>query len=463
MPVQNMLRRGGQPAEACPMRNSWKCQGSHRPFVSCSRSPGSSSRNGSRKNSGLFLAGDFSSSSDLYFLLRHHLKRIGIKAEGPTQECVLSPDHLKPVGFELHQELIPYPTQSFPGYRVIQEYFILPEKFLFLDLTGWEKWRDREDAARFEVRFELAELPFRPTRLRRDNFVLSATPAINIFPHEADPVRLDHKKTEYPVRPSGTELFALPGLFHREGCRIHPRHRPGKGIFVVRPVHSRTRIGTGLPRDPEKVRRCAPKRVSTYRSPIPRNTGLRRRKPFPSILCAPTVFCPRECEWETFRNPPAARQSSWIFPTSRRRPRAFCPLWEATCFGGFLSHLSLNYVSLAKAENLRALLELYVFEKGRDRTLALANKRRIAGLEKLVTKPADRLVSGILMRGREIMLSARNDHFASQGDLYLFGCVLDYFLGAYASMNSFTTLKLKEVLRGDLYQWPPRIGERPLI
>ncbi len=410
----------------------------------------------------LFLAGDFSSSSDLYFLLRHHLKRIGIKAEGPTQECVLSPDHLKPVGFELHQELIPYPTHSFPGYRVLQEYFILPEKFLFLDLTGWEKWRDREDAVRFEVRFELADPPFRPTRLRRDNFVLSATPAINIFPHEADPVRLDHKKTEYPVRPSGTEpshyqVYSIEKVVGYTHGTAQEREYSSFDLFTPEPESGPVYHVT-LKSSPVRAE------TSFYLSvAYPKEYGAPMSETLSIDLMCTNGFLPEGVRMGDISQPTSSTPEFVDFSNITPPTTSILPPLGSNLLWRLLSHLSLNYVSLAKAENLRALLELYVFEKGRDRTLALANKRRIAGLEKLETKPADRLVSGILMRGREIMLSARNDHFASQGDLYLFGCVLDYFLGAYASMNSFTILKLKEVLRGDLYQWPPRIGERPLI
>jgi type VI secretion system protein ImpG len=129
----------------------------------------------------------------------------------------------------------------------------------------------------------------------------------------------------------------------------------------------------------------------------------------------------------------------------------------------FLSHLSLNYLSLARAGNLRALLELYLFPEGSDRTANLANKKRIGGIENVQAKPSDRIVSGIMLRGQEILLNIRQDQFASQGDMFLFGCVLDQFLGGYASINSYTRLSIQEVMKGDTYQWPARLGDHPLI
>jgi len=68
-----------------------------------------------------------------------------------------------------------------------------------------------------------------------------------------------------------------------------------------------------------------------------------------------------------------------------------------------------------------------------------------------------------MLRGREITCKARYDYFASQGDLYLFGSVLNEFFAVYASLNSFTHFILKETLSGDTITWPAKIGERPLI
>ncbi|MBM4309123.1 MAG: type VI secretion system baseplate subunit TssF, partial [Deltaproteobacteria bacterium] len=83
----------------------------------------------------LFLAGDYPDASDLYFLLNRHLRRIHIKPLEKGKSCFLGPEDLKPVGFSDQEPLISYPSHAFPGYRILQEYFISPQKFLFLALT----------------------------------------------------------------------------------------------------------------------------------------------------------------------------------------------------------------------------------------------------------------------------------------------------------------------------------------
>src|SRR5436305_1028883 len=43
---------------------------------------------------------------------------------------------LEPVGFEDDHALLPVTLRGFAGYRLLQEYFALPQRFLFFDLRG---------------------------------------------------------------------------------------------------------------------------------------------------------------------------------------------------------------------------------------------------------------------------------------------------------------------------------------
>ena len=41
------------------------------------------------------------------------------------------------MGFGRDEGMLPYSPRSFLGYRLLQEYFAFPEKFLFVDSVGW--------------------------------------------------------------------------------------------------------------------------------------------------------------------------------------------------------------------------------------------------------------------------------------------------------------------------------------
>jgi type VI secretion system protein ImpG len=410
----------------------------------------------------LHLAGDAKQASELYGLLRMYLKRIVLSPLDKSEAYILSPEYLKPVGFEARETLIPFPAQSFPGYRILQEYFILPEKFLFLDLTGLTGWQRRGDGDRFEIRFELGQLPAGGLRVRKESFALAATPVINIFNHDADPTRLDHRQSDYLIRPAGGndasyQVYTISKVTgYIQGTAQERAYQPfeifAPGTAAAPTYHSRIRrspvrpgfdfyLSVAYPPD------AGAPPLETLSIQLQCTNGFLPEGLQVGDICHPTSSTPEFIEFRNIRPPTAA-----IMP-----PMGKNQLWK------LLSHLCLNYRSLASAAELKAVLGLYNFEDNRDRSALLANEKRIAGISAVTSRSADRLVDRTIMRGREIQLDVRQDHFAGWGDLYLFGSVLDHFLGSYASINTYTQLLIKELLKGEVYQWPARIGDHPLI
>ena len=44
--------------------------------------------------------------------------------------------NIQPAGYNDEQALLPVNLRSFQGYRLLQEYFAFPQRFLFLDIEG---------------------------------------------------------------------------------------------------------------------------------------------------------------------------------------------------------------------------------------------------------------------------------------------------------------------------------------
>ena len=409
-----------------------------------------------------FLGGDFSGAADLYALLLRRLRQIVITPHEGGEALILSPDELRPAGFSQNESLFPYPSNSFPGYRILQEYFVLPSKFLFLDLFGWERWKNRGSGNTFEVTFELGDVSGHLPKVNKSSFCLFASPAVNIFSNDADPIRLDHRKRDYLVRPSGQ----------------NPRH------YQVYSVDKVTGFVQGTAKEktyaPFDMFSAAHSDVPVYYSRLrhsPVNSGLDVYLSFTyppgaelnkteiisaKIQCTnaslPEGLQTGDISQPTSTSPELATFNNITPPTNNILP----PLGKNLLWR-LLSHLSLNYLSLASAENLRTILELYNFEETRDKSGFIANQKRIAGIEQVTAKRSDRLVNGMMMRGQDILMKARLDHFTGFGDFFLFGSILDYFLGNYASINTYTRLSVHETVRGDNYQWPARLGAHPLV
>ncbi len=409
-----------------------------------------------------YLGGSYADASNLYLLLNRHIRSITVRPKPGGRVCNLPPQFLKPAGFSQEEALIPYPGQSFPGYRLIQEYFLLPQKFLFMDLEGFNQWTDRGDGTAFDIVFELHNPPFYPSRLKPQDFVLCACPIVNIFNHNAVPITLDHRHTDYHVRPSGVRathyqvysVDSVTGIVRgtveqKEYAPLEHSSSPEQdrpAYQVVRrksPVDSSVQLFLSLPYSEKSgvpVEETLSVSLSCTNGILPESLQL-------GDISQPTSTSPELMEFQNIMPPTAPVQP----------PLGDNTLWR------FLSHLSLNYLPLARAHNLKELLRLYIFPEGRDKAKVAANLKRVEGIQDVRVAPADRLVSGHMMRGQELRLSLRQDHFAGPGDMYLFGSILDNFLAGYASMNCFTRLSVRDTITGERYQWQPRIGDTPLI
>jgi type VI secretion system protein ImpG len=118
-----------------------------------------------------------------------------------------------------------------------------------------------------------------------------------------------------------------------------------------------------------------------------------------------------------------------------------------------LSHLAPNYLSLLDAEILRGSLALYDWTDGE------LNSRRIDAITDVRHRPLSKLVKGGLLRGVEITVTLDAGRFAGNGDLELFGSMLNRFLGLYATLNLYTKLVIVTQPTGQRIEWPETKGE----
>src|SRR6266851_9859901 len=84
-----------------------------------------------------FLNGEPSLVYGLYEQIFRNLCQVQVRAAGAEKDparFTLPPSNVTAVGFDSDEGLLPYTPRSFVGYRLLQEYFAYPEKFLFFDL-----------------------------------------------------------------------------------------------------------------------------------------------------------------------------------------------------------------------------------------------------------------------------------------------------------------------------------------
>ena len=108
-------------------------------------------------------------------------------------------------GFTEDESMLPYPRRSFPGYRLLQEYFTFPDKFFFFDLTGLGEVWPRGFKNRFELVFLFSPFEQAERRQMLELGVSAKTFRINCDAHRQS-VRADRRADSAgsaPLRVSG--------------------------------------------------------------------------------------------------------------------------------------------------------------------------------------------------------------------------------------------------------------------
>lgn len=407
------------------------------------------------------LAGVYAEASRRNWLLFTRLRSVRlIAADGKVVQ--LGRQAVTPVGFGESESLIPFPARSFPGYRILQEYFLLPEKFLFFDVNGLDQWRNRGTGSGFSLEFEFADLPQDLPPMRAEHFQLFVTPALNLFPHQADPILLDHKRADYPIRASGEnprhyQIYAVNKVTGFVQGTVQEREylpfelfNPQVEATPVYAVHHRL-----SPLDGKAELHLSVAYPGSNKEPSLETLSL-------DILCT-NASLPETLRVGDVRMPTESSTELAEFANIRSPTAPVQPPLGKNLLWRLLSHLFLNYLSVATAENLRSVLKLYIFTETRDRATVLANAQRVEGIVGMDLRASDRFVQGYLLRGQDIRVQLDRQGFTGEGDMFLFGSVLDVFLGNYAAINAYTRLTVDDTLRKEQFSWPIRLGDRILL
>src|SRR5262249_40688397 len=137
------------------------------------------------RNLRFFLDGVNPLAHALYELILNKVDRVALvdrKHVKRPAHGVFPANCLRAVGFERDEGLLPYSERSFVGYRLLQEYFSFPRKFLFFDLCGFEKLPLNSFGERVDVLFFVGELQNRDRLtiveqgLKAETFRLGCTP-----------------------------------------------------------------------------------------------------------------------------------------------------------------------------------------------------------------------------------------------------------------------------------------------
>lgn len=179
----------------------------------------------------LFIHADLSAASVVLLWLLRYCRQVRVRgASGQGDGIKLPVNAIQPVGFHRDFKLLPWPRAS-EGYRHLQEYLTLPEKFLFFEVRGLDAAAGlKED--RFEIAFHLERPPPLDARIHREMFRLHCAPVVNLFSVPADPILHRTLDREHLLRasdlpPNHAEIYSVDSVTGLKAGRNERRvYRP---------------------------------------------------------------------------------------------------------------------------------------------------------------------------------------------------------------------------------------------
>jgi len=399
-------------------------------------------------------------------------------------QTLLESSCLRRLGFGEEEAMLPYDARSFQGYRLLREYFTLPERFLFVELNGLQRALQKCEADQIDVIILVGEQNLElENAVAAEHFRLFCAPAINLFPKRCDPISLSDRLVEHHVvpdrtRPTHFEVYQVKRVVGR-GARATDEREflpfysasdldaegAGAGAYFVANRVPRTltsKEAGGRRRSDYAGSEVYVMLVDAKAAPYHSDLRLLSVEALCTNRDLPIVHSDTEFTPDTSVSAPVVAIRS--VGGRPRPPRASHVegefAWRA------ISHLALNYLSLADtderkgAEALRDLLKLYA-DTGEAHIL-----NQIEAIKSVQSRPVRRPVPTpgpiAFARGLEVAVTFDEHGFRGTG-VFLLGAVLAEFFTRYVSINSFTETVVRTAQRGEVMRWPAQIGQRPIF
>jgi type VI secretion system protein ImpG len=404
-----------------------------------------------------------------------------VRSDGRWQ--ALDRDCIQPVGCEDDQALLPPTLGGFAGYRLLQEYFAFPQRFLFFDLAGiGDALRAvGGDELDIVVLFSRAD-PALQQAVDLNCIALNCVPAVNLLERRCDRIHVGPETADYHLVPDRARPmdFEVHTVLDVQGYGVGTDSQwhflPFYSAFHAEDrAHDAYYAMQREPRLLSAVQQRDGPRSSYIGTEVYLSVVDGHEAPFSGDLrqLGVRALC-------TNRDLPVLMpvgQSGGDLTLQVTAPvrevvvikgpsRPVSALRDGNVAWKLINQLSLNHLSLLDTDReqgaaaLRQILRLYA-SAGDS-----AAQRQIEGLRHVSMKPVVRRLpmAGPITFGRGVAIDVEIDDLSFEGgSAFLLGTVLERFVARHVSINGFTQLRVASPLRGDIFSGQPRCGTRPLL
>lgn len=391
-------------------------------------------------------------------------------------------NRIRRVGLADDEALLPRSPESFEGYRLLMEYFAFPQRFLFFEIGGLTEAVRENKSDTLELVLTLDQADNRlEDRVDASAFDLFCTPVVNLFTKRTDRVPLTDRASEFHVvadrtRPLDFEIYSVQtvtGYGSRAG-----EEQEFAPFYLARDVdagptafYTMNRVPRVLTEKEKKFgKQSAYSGSEVYLSLVDASSA-----PYSRELqqLGVTALCTNRhlpirmtggigsSDFSIDVSGPIRSVRCVTGPTAPRPSFA-----EGEMAWRFISHLSLNYLSIADspgnegATGLRELLKLY--SDPNDRQV----HKQIEGVRSIKSNPVMRRIPTpgpiTFARGLEVTVTLDENAFEGTG-VFLLGMVLEQFFARHVALNSFTETVIRTEQRGEIIRWPTRMGRRQIL
>ena len=423
---------------------------------------------------------------DLFDAIFGHGREVLVRETGKDGRFAPTGAGPELVGIRDDEGLLPRVRASFEGYRLLREYFLMPERFHYARLSGLSEVIRTCTGPSAEILIPLGRSNAALSDIGAADMALFVTPLVNLFERECNVVELDRGASAHVVhadrtRPRDFEIFRLLRVEDAErdgpGARLAPVFSTETGltdthVFSVerrqrRPGEDEIRRGqmrTSYAGDDVFISIARP----TGAGSLPRIRRLDIRalcsnRDLPILDDNPRLTLESGDPIEevrllqAFKRPRPSLQGIVADP-SAGEARFDDLTWR------WISQLALNHLSLADTgedgESLRALLGLYA-DRG-DPAYA-RHARAVTGVSSgpLIERlpHAGPICFG---HGTGITIDI-DDGVLSGGSRILLSGILAQLFARHAAVNSFVRTTARLTRDQETVRWPTTPGTRPLI
>jgi type VI secretion system protein ImpG len=432
----------------------------------------------------IYLSGEGQIASHLFELL--HASAVATLTAAPGQMAnnpgIVTQGALVHEGIDPGQSLLPLAWNTWHGHNLLHEYFACPERFYFFALQHLASGLRRINAREAEIVILLTRDPQSLSGLVGQNqFALFCTPIINLFEKRSDRVEIQQQDTEFHLvpdksRPMDFEVFSVQQMTgqqsqNSENLPFRPLYQSlnqdegnhGRYFSLRRearlPSDNVRKYGTRTPYTGSEVFISL---VDQHEAPYSQQlryislSTLLTNRDLPRLV-------PRNGRDDLSLIESVPVQSVGLVRAPSQPKAAYAQgehAWR------LIRQLNFNYLALQEldtrqgAQALRDMLRLYIsadeLEASRQIDSLIGSRiqavtRRLPG-------------SGPLVYGRGILCELTVDEDGFSGiSPYLFGLMLEHYLARHVSINVFTQTELHSMQRGQVAQWPVRMGTRSTL